>query len=247
MRQSGDLIQFEADLEYGKYITFALSYIKDNKETIKNSIDGLYRNTVPDHPMRAFESKDINWINEGSVEDVYKNAFKSVIKMRMIHLKTCIDGYYHTTGLKKKVFYDTAIKKCPTFIITMPNGESIHCLTLLKMIRDELVHAGEGNQNEKRRLGISDMIDILTTPIHVSDNWCDCRVATYDLNNDQFRAACSKNSYRTGFGASYLQLYDVLEAECASLVRLYDAISKGEVADEQDCINRHMWTPIQFV
>lgn len=238
---------FNEDIEYGMYITFSVSYIKNNREVIKKSIGGEYEElnkSVPHRDLRKFESTDITWRGESSALDVYNNTMWSVVRNRMINLKISLDGYANNIQMEKGDFYKDLMEKCPSFIITIPNKETIHISDLLKIVRDEIVHIKENSK--KKRLGITDLKRFLFTPLYIADDGKKNKIVAYNRYNPEFKRQnqaimnethCSLDDY----------MYSLIEKEYIQMIRMYDAIITGECTSEQEGIDKNYWIPIKFI
>lgn len=157
--------------------------------------------------------------------------------MRLVSIKAAVDDLANSLNDGPKKFYTDLKKRCPSFILTMPNGEEMHITDIIKLLRDELSHRGRDSEQQRRLMeltGSTDPVDFLAWPVMTYTNGMEIKHFTY----------CEQiKSYDIPLNNTMI---DVITSECISMLMMYRHLLENDEDTENDCINRNWWRPYLY-
>ena len=239
MTDIGDAIR---RIERSRYPLLALKHVGEHLEDYRESIAGEYDGERPKWqtaPGRRFEPPDLTWDGIGSVTDLRDAIVRSLAVMRLVSIKAAADDLATSLSDGPRRFYDDLKRRCPGVVLTMPDGEVMHMVDLVKLLRDELAHRGRDDQHQRRLLelaGSADPADFLTRTVLTSTDGEEVKCITYGD-----RIECG------GTSVSMVTMVDVITSEYISMLMMYGHLLGNDGETEGDCVGRNWWRPYRYV
>ena len=240
MTDIGDVVR---RIERSRYPLLALKHVVEHLEDYRGSIAGEYdgeRQKWQTAPGRRFEPPDLTWDGIGSVTDLHNAIVRSLAEMRLMSIKAAADDLATSLFDGPKMFYDDLKRRCPGVVLTMPDGEVMHIVDLVKLLRDELAHRGRDDDHRSRLVeltGSADPTDFLTRTVLTSTDGDEVKCFTY---GDHIECSC-------GGSVSMITMIDVITSEYISMLMMYGHLLKNGKEKEDDCVGRNWWRPYRYV
>lgn len=240
---------FNKNVQFGKYVSFAVQFVKEHREEIQGSIDGkngMIQKQLETHPLRDSERYDIDWKIHSDVQEVYDLTIWEMARHRIISLMACCVDYTRAIGMNDIYTFLKAVEeKLPSLEFVLPDGGTVSPFELLMAMGDTFAHSSDSRCKDGFCVPEgTDLRSLALTQVCHSNDGSALNVATYVRGDKGDSTPCIGS---LGCESGEYQVFEILENEICCAIRAFHAIWTGRFSDEEACIAGGFWCPLTFV